>query len=119
TSSAQNNGNGQARRGPDINARAVAHGVSIPVVAMPLYQPDRNERHREHPVKPLPLAAGQTTEVSEQASAVQTAPGQQVVTTGVTSFDGVGIPNYNVNAASPDTNGAVGADAPVGAGEYV
>ncbi|HMF56343.1 MAG TPA: hypothetical protein VK619_08360, partial [Pyrinomonadaceae bacterium] len=120
-SSAQDNDNVQSRsrRGPDINSRAVEQGESIPVVAMPLYEPDRNERHREHPVKPLPLTAGQTRVVSELASAVQAAPGPQVSTTGVTSFDGVGIPNYNVNAAPPDTNGAVGADAPLGAGQYV
>jgi hypothetical protein len=46
------------------------------------------------------------------------APQPSVSVTGGTAFDGVGVPNYNVNSAPPDTNGSVGRTI-AGTGYYV
>ncbi len=40
---------------------------------------------------------------------LQTSRAPLVGTTAGLSFDGVGVPNYGVNSAPPDTNGAIGA----------
>ncbi len=59
--------------------------------------------------KPLRLIQPNGTTPSNPDTAVQdTATGPAVSTTGLRSFDGVGVPNYQVNAAPPDTNGAAG-----------
>jgi fibronectin type 3 domain-containing protein len=59
---------------------------------------------RMHPIGELPEVPGTT---GNPDTAVQTSTG--VLAPGFSSgFEGIGVPNYSVNAAPPDTNGAVG-----------
>ncbi|HVG21353.1 MAG TPA: hypothetical protein VNI02_20095, partial [Blastocatellia bacterium] len=69
---------------------------------------DKDKAPHEHPVKPIPQPDQKNVPVEDKG--LQSASvGPFVAATPVTNFDGVGIPNYGVNAAPPDTNGAVGA----------
>src|SRR5690242_9864219 len=99
--SALPNGNGRA-----IVQQAVHHDVSRPLREIaPI--PPKFGAPREKPLHLLPpadgLAEGQADPVA------QTTAGVLVPAPIANQFDGVGIPNYGVNAAPPDTNGAVGA----------
>jgi hypothetical protein len=90
-------------------ANAIRHDVSLPLRSIAPIPPERNEKPHEHPVKPLPQPA-QANNGLDSALQVNApnAPAPAVAATMTGSFDGVGIPNYGVNAAPPDTNGAAG-----------
>lgn len=92
-------------------SRAVKHDESQPLRDLPAKGPDIDKPNHEHPVKPIPQPIQKSK--SDEDKALQTemslaAPAPLVNVGAVTGFDGVGIPNYAVNAAPPDTNGAVG-----------
>jgi len=101
-----NNGNGNGKSEVRSN---VKHDKSLPLRQIVPIEPDRRGEPHEHPVKPIPQPEQRTTPVQDTALQSSTAPAPAVATTAPTSFDGVGIPNYQVNAAPPDTNGAAGA----------
>lgn len=90
--------------------KEVKHDISPPLRSIPPIPPDRDQAPREHPVKPIP----QPKETSANAGlfledkALQTSLGPLVAINPPTTFDGIGVPNYGVNAAPPDTNGAAG-----------
>lgn len=90
-------------KGPEVNA-AVKHDLSAPLRDIPS-APARGGEPREHPVKPLPVAPS-TTGGSDPA--VQSSFGPLVAATQSGGFEGVGLANYKVNAAPPDTNGSAG-----------
>jgi len=72
--------------------------------------PPRFQDNEEHPVKKLPHRHPFRPLGSRSDPVLQTlAPGPLVSTTPGLSFDGVGVPNYGVASAPPDTVGAVGA----------
>ena len=84
--------------------------VSPPLTSMYLYPP-RFEKE-EHAVKRLPhhhpmgvLGARPDLALQQQAAIALPA----LAATAGLSFDGTGVPNYGVNSAPPDTEGAVGA----------
>ncbi|HWR35748.1 MAG TPA: hypothetical protein VN622_07760 [Clostridia bacterium] len=81
--------------------KPVKMGVSRPL--RDLQSVERVGQAHEHPVKPLP--AGRST--GSITGAVQTNYGP-LVATPLSGFEGVGLGNYSVNAAPPDTNGSVG-----------
>lgn len=87
---------------------AVKHDVSRPLRDLPATAPDRDKAPHEHPVKPIPHPE-QKNVIGEDTALQATTFGPLVAATSAGGFDGVGIPNYGVNAAPPDTNGAVGA----------
>jgi hypothetical protein len=92
--------------GGAIVQQAVHHDISRPLRDIapipPKFGPPREVPIHLFPVRDG-LAEGQMDPVAQKA------PGILVPAPIVNSFDGVGIPNYAVNAAPPDTNGAVGA----------
>jgi hypothetical protein len=89
--------------------RAVKHDVSPPLRDLPSIDlnQDKDKAPREHPVKPIPQPDQKSGPV-EDKGLQSISVGPFVAATPVTNFDGVGIPNYGVNAAPPDTNGSVG-----------
>ncbi len=93
---------------------AVKHDESRPLRDLPAKGPEVERPNHEHPVKPIPQPAQRVTTSAEQAAVEQNAlqaasVAGPLAATVLSGFDGVGIPNYTVNAAPPDTNGAVGA----------
>ncbi|HEX8088157.1 MAG TPA: hypothetical protein VF762_04850 [Blastocatellia bacterium] len=100
----------QSHNGKAEVTKEVKHDISPPLRDLPSVDLDRDKDKapHEHPVKPIPQPDQKTTPSDDkglQAASV----GPLVAATPITNFDGVGIPNYGVNAAPPDTNGAVGA----------
>jgi hypothetical protein len=95
---------------PEI-MNAVRHDVSLPLRSIDPIRPERNEKPHEHPVKAIPQPAERSASLTDRALQVASpnAPAPLVAATLTGGFDGVGIPNYGVNAAPPDTNGAAGA----------
>jgi hypothetical protein len=89
-------------------AREIKHDISAPLRSMVPVAPERDKAPHEHPVKPIPQPA-QSSNTIAQDKALQTTPGQFVAATPGGTFEGVGLPIYSVNAAPPDTNGAMGA----------
>jgi hypothetical protein len=88
-------------------SHAVRHDISRPLREMTPIPPEGNKEPHEHPVKPIPQPDQGNVPVKDEA--LQTAAPSAPVPAGIIgSFDGIGIPNYGVNAAPPDTNGAVG-----------
>jgi hypothetical protein len=87
--------------------QAVRHDLSRPLREMPLIAPEKNEAPHEHPVKPIPQPDQGNLPVADTALQAVT-PAAPVPAGLIGSFDGIGIPNYGVNAAPPDTNGAAG-----------
>lgn len=109
TVNAQNpSSNGNANGKAEVRSN-VKHDTSLPLRQIAPIAPDRKGEPHEHPVKPIPQPEQKTTPVQDTALQSSTAPAPAVATNAPTSFDGVGIPNYTVNAAPPDTNGAAGA----------
>jgi hypothetical protein len=99
------------KNGPKVEVkRADKHDVSVPLRDLPASVPeDENAPKREHPVKPIPIAKQKGTDADAVAAQnVQASVSPFLAATIGAGFDGVGIPNYGVNAAPPDTNGAVG-----------
>jgi hypothetical protein len=81
--------------------RELKHDTSIPLRdmrPMPI-EPEKKEGRKPRPI-PVPPQSGKPDPV------VQIAPGASVASVG--GFAGIGIQNYNVNSAPPDTNGAAG-----------
>jgi len=95
---------------PEVST-AVRHDISLPLRSIVPIPPEGNETPHEQPVKAIPQPAERSANIVDRALQVAspTAPTPLVAATAIGSFDGVGIPNYGVNAAPPDTNGAVGA----------
>src|SRR5712691_13438911 len=72
--------------------------------------PPRFQDNEEHPVKKLPHRHPFPRLGSKADPVLQSlAPVPLVSTTAGLSFDGVGVPNYGVASAPPDTVGAIGA----------
>ncbi|MGE5093562.1 MAG: hypothetical protein ACM3SO_00385 [Betaproteobacteria bacterium] len=97
--------------GPEVSA-AASHDF-MPSLRGLMPRPDDSSRaHHEVPVRPLPTLDGPG---QPSDPVVQSQPSTTVVTTPGLGFDGVGQGftgpqgTFNVNAAPPDTNGAVGA----------
>lgn len=90
--------------------REVKHDLSPPLRDLPSIDlnQDKDKAPREHPVKPIPQPDQKNTP-AEDKGLQSFSVGPFVAATPITNFDGVGLPNYRVNAAPPDTNGAVGA----------
>src|SRR5882672_10279511 len=90
--------------GPEVSSGA--HAVSGPVRDMP-EAPRFGLVNKEHPVKPLPLAA--RAEVDDPV--VQNSILPLITTSAGLNFAGVGNGDYGFapDAAPPDTNGAAGA----------
>src|ERR1051325_341312 len=90
--------------------KEVKHDVSPPLRDMPSIDlnQDKDKAPREHPVKPIPQPEQKNVPV-EDKGLQSVSVGPFVAATPVTNFDGVGVPNYGVNAAPPDTNGSGGA----------
>jgi hypothetical protein len=82
--------------------KAVKHDVSKPLrdITPVLIQGERNENKRPRPVPQAPQAGAD--------SVVQSSMGPSAATS-ITGFEGVGLGNYSVNSAPPDTTGAAGA----------
>lgn len=95
---------------PEVS-RAVKHDVSLPLRQIEPIRPGLEKGEpREHPVKSIPQPEQSNARVKDTALQASTAGSPSVAISATpTSFDGVGIPNYGVNAAPPDTNGAMGA----------
>jgi hypothetical protein len=87
--------------------REVKHDLSPPLRDMPSIDLDKDKAPREHPVKPIPQP-DQKNDIVHDKGLQSASVGPFVAATPITNFDGVGIPNYGVNAAPPDTNGSVG-----------
>jgi hypothetical protein len=100
----------QSHNGKAEVTKEVKHDISPPLRDLPSIDldRDRDKGPHEHPVKPIPQPDQKTTP-SDDKGLQSASAGPLVAATPVTNFDGVGIPNYGVNAAPPDTNGAVGA----------
>jgi hypothetical protein len=81
---------------------AVKHDVSKPLrdITPRLTYKERKENKRPQPVPQAPQAGADTV--------VQGAMGPSAATS-ITGFEGVGLANYDVNYAPPDTTGAAGA----------
>src|SRR5439155_1209816 len=109
-SSAQDEGRRKPPRqvGPDV-IELDHSDISLPLRDIaPI--PPRFQDNEEHPVKKLPHRHPFRPLGSRPDPVLQTlAPGSLVSTTPGLSFDGVGVPNYGVASAPPDTVGAVGA----------
>ncbi len=96
----------------DRKVGSILHALTRQDVSLPLskLRPLQVTRKRaDHPVKLLPhrhppRALGHFADLLLQAPA----PAPLAATLGQ-NFDGVGVPNYSVTGAPPDTNGAVGA----------
>lgn len=90
--------------------RVVKHDQSRPLRDLPATGPEVEKPNHEHPVKAIPHPEQKDTLVEDKALQTESLNGPTpLVNVGaVSGFDGVGIPNYGVNAAPPDTNGAVG-----------
>jgi hypothetical protein len=84
---------------------AIHHDVSPALRDIPNRMPELDAVPHEHPVKRWP----HTPVTSPSDGALQTINIGAFNATLGASFDGVGIPNYAVNAAPPDTEGSVGA----------
>jgi hypothetical protein len=94
---------------PEIS-KEVKHDLSPPLRDLPQLDlsQEKDKAPREHPVKPIPIPAQKNAPAEEDKGLQSISVGPFVAATPIANFDGVGIPNYGVNAAPPDTNGAVG-----------
>jgi len=88
------------------SAPAVHHDVSPPLRAMPHAQ-RRVGPPREIPLRPF-RPSGQKSAASDPVA--QQSAGFAIATTIGTNFAGIGVPNYAVNDAPADPNGAPGVD---------
>ena len=99
----------QAQNGKVEVTREVKHDLSPPLRDLPQLDlsKEKDKDPREHPVKPIPQP--DQKDVFVQDKGLQSVSvGPFVAATPIANFDGVGIPNINVNVAPPDTNGSVG-----------
>ncbi len=71
-------------------------------------EPERSKRGER--MREVLLLDGHRFERPQEDPVAQRSSGFGVATTPGLGFDGVGLPNYAVNAAPPDTNGAAGAN---------
>ncbi|HXD32757.1 MAG TPA: hypothetical protein VN643_16660 [Pyrinomonadaceae bacterium] len=99
-------------KGPKVEVfKEIKHDISPPLRSIPPIPPDVEKATREHPVKPIPQPkqiTGLNPDLIEEDRAVQRTLGPLVAINPPTTFDGIGVPNYGVNSAPPDTNGAAG-----------
>jgi hypothetical protein len=108
--SAQNEGRRKPQRqvGPEIIE--LDHSDVSPPLRDIAPIPPRFQDNEEHPVKKLPHRHPFPRLGSKADPVLQSvAPVPLVSTTAGLSFDGVGVPNYGVASAPPDTVGAIGA----------
>jgi fibronectin type 3 domain-containing protein len=95
----------QRRNPPGVMvSNAVHHDLSRRLGDVVPLRPEGDEPAKEHPVGKPPAVAGTT---GNPDPVVQTATAV-LAPAPTRGFDGIGMTNYGVNAAPPDTNGAVG-----------
>jgi hypothetical protein len=94
----------QSSHGKAEVRQAEKHDVSPPLRDIPSAPREEGPAHEQSKPKPIPVAPS----TGANDPVVQSAPGRFA---GVNAggFEGVGLSNYAVNAAPPDTNGSVGA----------
>ncbi len=84
--------------------RAVKHDLSRPLRTIPPSPPFAGPQREAREPKPLPLPP----QAQAADPVLQTQPSSTLSATSGMGFDGIGIPNYAVQYAPPDTNGAAG-----------
>ena len=108
----------QTRRGA-MEMQADHWDVSPPLASIKPIQVEKDyylDKTEARP--PRPFSTDRATGQADGALAAQDAPQPDVNVVNGLNFDGVGVPNYGVNVAPPDTNGSVGRTVS-GAGYYV
>ena len=83
--------------------QAIHHDVSQPLREIGIV-PIKAGPARAHAVKHWPHASV----ISNHDGAIQTSSNGAFTPTTIQNFDGIGVPNYGVNSAPPDTSGAAG-----------
>lgn len=98
----------ERRTGPELIYLDHSDVTPAALRDMKVIPPEWSEKE-DHEVKPLPHHHPQRPLGSVPDPALQVGPGPRVGAIPGLNFDGVGVPNYGITGAPPDTVGAAGA----------